>query len=49
MTSLRVKGVGKEGSDKENQSSRKKGQWRDEDTLVLDERAVGGRKRWEVE
>lgn len=40
-----VKGVGKEGSHKEDQASRKKGQWRDEGTLVLDGKAVGGRKR----
>lgn len=41
--------MGRKESDKEDQASRKKGQWRDEDTLVVDGEAVGSRKRWELE
>lgn len=41
--------MGKEESDKKDQASRKKEQWRDEDTLVVDGKAVRSRKRWELE
>lgn len=45
----KVEGVGKEESDKEDEASRRKGQWRGEDTLLVDGKAVGSRKRQELE